>query len=207
MSDILSQNVVLQLNGNWMRIGFRSVQEAFTALMGGDLSSPPALALDIEYERDEDDFPCYDKLVSAVPVKWLDWMTLPIRAGDRCINTSKLKIRIPTIIIAPNFKAMPKKTPRPTRKAILDRDGWRCRYTGVPLTNKTASLDHYVPRVKGGRDSFENLYAAHKEVNGKKGCMTAKEAGLRELAPNPVPRSIPLCETIKDIKHPDQVFF
>ena len=207
MSNFLSQQNVLQLNGNWMRIGFRSVQDALIALCGGDSTHPPALALNIEYERDENGFPNYDKLVSATPVKWLDWLILPIRVGDRAIHTSKLKIRVPSIIISPNFKKMPRKTPRPTRNAILDRDGWTCRYTGVSLSNKTASLDHYLPKSRGEKDTFENLYAAHKDVNGRKGSMTAKEAGLKELAPNPTPHTIPLCEFVKDNKHPDHVFF
>ncbi|MFQ6617067.1 MAG: HNH endonuclease, partial [Fidelibacterota bacterium] len=64
-----------------------------------------------------------------------------------------------------------------SRKNILKRDRHRCQYCGngnVPLT-----VDHVIPKVKGGLESWDNLVCACIECNNRKGNRTPEEAGMK----------------------------
>ena len=54
---------------------------------------------------------------------------------------------------------------RKQRLRVLDRDGWVCVYCGAPAEH----ADHVIPKVRGGDDSLENLVAACKSCNLRKG--------------------------------------
>ncbi len=55
------------------------------------------------------------------------------------------------------------------RMNTLNRDGFKCRYCGVSVTNDTANMDHVVPWKKGGKTRSRNLVTACKPCNKKKG--------------------------------------
>ncbi len=63
-----------------------------------------------------------------------------------------------------------------TKRNILIRDGFRCAYCGQ--SRDRLSIDHVVPRSRGGRTTFENCVAACKACNLKKGGRTPSEAGM-----------------------------
>jgi len=62
-----------------------------------------------------------------------------------------------------------------SRKAILIRDNFKCQYCGCSLSNGTATLDHVLPRSRGGLHKFDNVVASCKSCNNLKDDMTAKE--------------------------------
>ena len=209
MSNILKIPSVLRLNACHMRLGWSTPQEAFCMLMGGKDGEPPALALDIHYKYDEFGVPILDKMESFDQLEWEYWMMLEPRRGDldSVIHTSKRIIRIPTVIVCTNFHTMPLKDQKPTKAGIRRRDGNKCLYTGVTLTNSTFSLDHIKARSRGGRDEWTNLASCHKDVNSKKGNKTNEEAGLRLLKKPLAPKPIPLCVLVSENKHPDHYHF
>lgn len=62
--------------------------------------------------------------------------------------------------------------PERIRHKVLDRDGYRCRYCGVEVTDKTANIDHVVPYHLGGVTTPENLVTACQDCNkAKRGSM------------------------------------
>lgn len=63
-----------------------------------------------------------------------------------------------------------------TKRNVLVRDGFRCAYCGSP--KERLSIDHILPRSRGGRTTFENCVAACKSCNLKKGGRTPSEAGM-----------------------------
>jgi 5-methylcytosine-specific restriction endonuclease McrA len=77
-------------------------------------------------------------------------------------------IRVPTVIVALNFAKVPRKRPKLSAKTIRERDGNRCQYTGVLLRPDQGSLDHVLPRSRGGKDTWENLVWSSKDVNARK---------------------------------------
>jgi len=60
-------------------------------------------------------------------------------------------IRVPTVIVAVNYAKVPKKRPKLCARAIRERDRNRCQYTGRVLRPDEGSLDHVVPRSRGGK--------------------------------------------------------
>ena len=93
---------------------------------------------------------------------------------------------VPTVIVAVNFAKVPKKRPKLCARGIRERDGNRCQYTGRLLHPDEGSLDHVLPRSRGGQDTWENLVWAAKEVNQRKADRLPHEAGLKLLT---VPRA------------------
>jgi len=72
------------------------------------------------------------------------------------------------------------KRPRPkvrlTRKEIFARDGWQCVYCGRATRDLT--LDHVVPRHRGGPHTWDNLVAACRSCNHRKAGRTPQEARM-----------------------------
>tara|TARA_Y100001970_G_C14058524_1_gene762891 strand:+ start:57 stop:572 length:516 start_codon:yes stop_codon:yes gene_type:complete len=65
------------------------------------------------------------------------------------------------------------------RRNILKRDDYRCQYCAKQVTPLT--LDHIVPRNKGGKDSWENLVAACSKCNTRKGDTLLKHMDMKLL--------------------------
>lgn len=210
MSLNVKNSVVLRLNANFMRLGWSTIEQAFCMMMGtAEDGAPPALALDVAYSYDEYGKPITDSYSYMNTVAWEDWLTLEPRRGDldSVIHTSKRIIRVPTVLVCSHYHQMPKKNLKPSPRAIKERDGNRCQYTGVQLTNQTFSLDHVIPRSKGGKDTWENLVAAHKEFNSKKGDKFNHEIGAKLLKQPRAPKEIPLSNLVKGNYHPDHNHF
>ena len=72
-----------------------------------------------------------------------------------------------------------------SRRAVFARDDYRCQYCG----DSADSIDHVVPRSRGGSDEWDNLAAACRACNSSKRNRTPAEAGMRLLRPCHAPRS------------------
>lgn len=186
MSDILNKNIVLVLNRNWQAINIRTPADAFC-----QMATNAATALDIELGDSGDAH-------ALRPVTWDEWITLPIREGDNAVHTARSLIRVPTVIVAVNFAKVPKKRPKLNARNIRERDGNRCQYTGRLLAPDEGSLDHVLPRSRGGKDEWENLVWSDKAVNARKANRLPHEAGLKLLNPPRAPRELPATALIRN---------
>jgi len=186
MSDILNKTIVLVLNRHWQAINIRTPQDAFCQMATG-----VATALDIELGDDA-------RAEALRPVTWDEWITLPVREGDHAVRTARGAIRVPTVIVAVNFAKVPKKRPKLSAKNIRERDGNRCQYTGKLLNPDEGSLDHVVPRSRGGADTWENLVWSAKDVNQRKADRLPHEAGLKLLSVPRAPKELPVTALIRN---------
>jgi 5-methylcytosine-specific restriction endonuclease McrA len=186
MTTRLTQATVLVLNRNWQAINVRTPQEAFCMM-----ATNVATALDIEIGED-------GGAQSLRPVTWEEWITLPLRPQDNAVQTVRGPIRVPTVIVAVNFAKVPRKRPKLGAKSVRERDGGRCQYTGKLLKPDEGSLDHVVPRSRGGKDAWENLVWSSKEVNSRKGNRLPHEAGLRLLSVPRAPKELPVTAFIRN---------
>ena len=135
------------------------------------------------------------------PVIWEEWITLPIRDQDEAVHTVRGRVRVPTVIVAVNYAKVPKKRPKLCARAIRERDpeSFRdCQYTRRVLRPEEGSLDHVVPRSRGGKDAWENLVWSAKEVNQRKADRLPHEAGLRLLSIPRAPRELPVSVLIRN---------
>lgn len=193
--------LVLKLNKFWQAVDQGIVGDALIDLAGGINS----FALDIEYGKKEDGTMDFSRAVNMRPVGWDEWITLPIRPWDFTITTPRLEIRVPTVLIARNYEGVPKvKFGRmPSGDQIRIRDGNVCQYTGRRLKKEEISIDHVVPKSRGGDNSWKNLVTTSKDINARKGNKLNHEIGLKLIRPPTIPEPIPRYKLIREAKHPD----
>jgi len=143
MGDILNKDIVLKLNKHWKVCGECTVADALTNLYCGVV-----LALDINYKLDVDGNVDRNTFESVIPVEWNDWIQLPIRSWDDTVNTAKMQLRVPTIVITKKYDEVPEKEFQgtPTKEALWFRDGGIDGYTGKMIYNiNEASVEHIIP--------------------------------------------------------------
>lgn len=95
---------------------------------------------------------------------------------QRYVRSTYTKYPWPSVIRLNRFVLVPYKKVVLTRKNILKRDLYKCVYCGrgdLPLT-----IDHIIPKARGGEDVWENLVAACVICNNRKGNKTPEEANL-----------------------------
>jgi 5-methylcytosine-specific restriction endonuclease McrA len=93
------------------------------------------------------------------------------------ISVSKI-IKIPKILILKYYVKLPYKKVPASRRNVFHRDQYVCQYCGLDLCDKTATIDHIVPRCKGGGSTWTNMITACKKCNLAKGNRTPKEAKM-----------------------------
>lgn len=96
--------------------------------------------------------------------------------GRGVIRTPSRAFPRPSVIRLNYMVHRPRPEPRLTRHEIFRRDNYTCQYCGKRTRNLT--IDHIVPRHRGGRRTWDNLVVACPRCNLRKGGQTAKEAGM-----------------------------
>jgi 5-methylcytosine-specific restriction endonuclease McrA len=96
----------------------------------------------------------------------------------------------PHVIRLVNYVRVPRAIQRKiSRKALFARDGWRCVYCGE--SSRELTLDHVVPRIRGGTQTWENLVTACRPCNHRKAGRTPEEARMSLACPPAEPRHSP----------------
>jgi 5-methylcytosine-specific restriction endonuclease McrA len=92
-----------------------------------------------------------------------------LERGDGVLRSETLRIDRPEVIRLISFVRVPRDIHRRriTRKAVLARDGWTCQYCGSSKPSLT--VDHVIPRSRGGESVWENIVASCAPCNRKKG--------------------------------------
>lgn len=91
------------------------------------------------------------------------------------MRTVSMSYPKPSVIKIKSYIQVPYKGVVLTRFNIFKRDGHKCQYCE---TTKDLTLDHLIPRSKGGKSTWKNLVSACKRCNSRKGDRTPIEAGL-----------------------------
>lgn len=82
---------------------------------------------------------------------------------------------MPSVIRLNRYVNIPYKGVNLNRQNIFKRDNFQCQYCG---TKKDLTLDHLIPRARGGTHAWENLVTACKKCNAKKGDFSPERAGM-----------------------------
>ena len=108
-----------------------------------------------------------------------------VHAGDETWSSERMDIPVPTVIRLRRYVRVPFRRRIPlNRKAVFARDRHRCQYCAASAEN----LDHVVPRSRGGDHTWENVVAACRRCNTRKGDRTPDEAGMPLLTAPTAPR-------------------
>ncbi len=98
----------------------------------------------------------------------------------RVLRSPRAEFSVPSVIRLRQYVNVRRRRQPPglRRLRILVRDGFRCQYCGRKMAAQELTLDHITPRSKQGRSTPENLVAACKRCNTRKGCRTPEEARM-----------------------------
>lgn len=104
-----------------------------------------------------------------------------LEQGDEPISGADAQTwTTPSVIRLAHFVRRPHPRPRLTRREVFARDGERCQYCGQRGGQLT--LDHVVPKHRGGEHAWENLVTACRACNHRKGGRTPQEARMDLLS-------------------------
>lgn len=111
---------------------------------------------------------------------------------DQFVRTPRFAILVPRVIRLFECAASPRYGVKFTKRNVLVRDGHRCQYCGKRAVASRLTVDHVVPKVRGGRSVWTNVVTACADCNVKKGNKLPWEAGMRLIAQPGVPRRNPV---------------
>jgi len=163
------ESSVLVLNRSYVAIHVVSVKRAFGLLC-------KSLAEVIHVGEDQS-YQAYDFWT------WKEFSELKAQIGEKedadWVRTVSFEIMAPRVVRLLVYDRLPKRVVRFNRRNIFARDGNRCQYCGRKLPSSELSIDHVVPRSRGGQTVWNNVVCACVECNKRKGGRTPKEAGMR----------------------------
>src|ERR1700728_3733540 len=111
-----------------------------------------------------------------------------LEQGAATLHSERSQFARPTVIRLTNYVRIPRDTHRRkiTRRAVFARDEWTCQYCG---SRSNLTVDHVVPRSKGGSSSWDNIVASCAPCNRRKGNTLLRQSGmqLRKLPSTPSP--------------------
>jgi len=110
---------------------------------------------------------------------------------DDYIRTIHFEIQVPRVIRLLTYDRLPRTKVKFNRRNIFARDGNRCQYCGKRFPTGELSLDHVMPRSRGGGTDWENIVCACVRCNVRKGGRTPAEAGMRLTKPPVKPKTSP----------------
>jgi 5-methylcytosine-specific restriction endonuclease McrA len=109
---------------------------------------------------------------------------------DRVISSASFSMRMPSIIRLLYYIRRPRQKVALTKKNILLRDDYTCQYCGRK-GERTMTVDHVIPRSKGGPSTWENLVCACIRCNNRKNDRTPEDANMHLIRKPRQPKYIP----------------
>ncbi len=114
-----------------------------------------------------------------------------VEAAKSKLRAERLAFDWPLVIRLVTYVPLPRRLPLPlSRRVILARDMFTCQYCGTQPPRADLTIDHVLPRSRGGATSWENVVAACSQCNRRKGNRTPEEAGMHLLSVPARPRFI-----------------
>ncbi len=138
--------------------------------------------------------------IAGQPVEWATWQeavclyardlvewtlgdsVLRLRGGHSRLDGSRTTLDIHSIVACAGRRTVRLGSPPLTNAALFGRDRNLCLYCGRVFSDAGLTRDHVVPRSRGGTDEWENVVAACKRCNHRKGSAMPHECGMALLA-------------------------
>ena len=160
----MPQHRVLVLNRNWQAVNIVGVKRAFSLLWQDH-------ARVINTRSGE-----------FAPLDAGEWIAysegLATESGMDFIHTVRLSILIPKVLLLRSYDRLPVSEIKFNRENVFIRDNYTCQYTGRRCKAADLTLDHVIPRERGGRTSWENIVTCRRDINSLKANRLPHEAGL-----------------------------
>jgi 5-methylcytosine-specific restriction endonuclease McrA len=173
---------VLVLNRLWQAVNIVGVKRAFSLLLSEHAQVVHAAGEALEVLRMED---------------WIAYAVANPPADDRaCIHTVRWKLHLPQVILLRHYDRVPAKEVKFNRQNLFERDGYCCQYCAKEFSARDLNLDHVIPRMHGGRTSWENVVTSCVRCNARKANRLPHQAGMHLLRKPAKPKWRPFAYSV-----------
>ena len=111
---------------------------------------------------------------------------------EQVIYTTRLPIERPEIIILSEYGGIPFKQVNFTRRNLYKRDNYTCQYCVEGFTPRDLTIDHVIPRSRGGVNNWNNCVTSCESCNSKKANRTPQESGMTLVKQPKTPKWTPI---------------
>jgi 5-methylcytosine-specific restriction endonuclease McrA len=172
-------SAVLVLNKHYMALRVVTARRAFVLLVKND-----AEAVDTEGEL----FVTFDFRA------WIERSRARLESAldEIFVSTPRMRLMVPRVIRLLEYDRVPRREVKFNRRNIIARDEYRCMYCGKRFGASHLSIDHVVPKSRGGKSTWLNVVAACNPCNTRKGGRLPWEASMHLLKQPHVPRRNPM---------------
>jgi 5-methylcytosine-specific restriction endonuclease McrA len=124
---------------------------------------------------------------------WIDFSQGPQHPADNrlFVRTPRYTVLVPRVIRLMTYDKPPKHNIKFNRKNILARDNNTCQYCGKRYPSSFLSIDHVVPKSRGGVSAWNNVVTACHICNTRKGGKLLSEVKMRLIRTPTAPRYNP----------------
>lgn len=184
---MLSHKRVLVLNRSWQPVGVLRLEKALAKLLSEHKDGEPKATI-------------VDCANDFRTMTWKDWSLLKPSEGEESMRSVNATFRIPSVIKLTRYDKIPNHRVHYCRKTIYKRDNFTCQYCGEKPGSSELSIDHVIPRSRGGLTTWDNCVLACVSCNTRKADRTPAQAGMKLLRQPRKPRSAPIrCDyAVKD---------
>jgi len=163
--SILQQRKVLVLNRGWNPVAVVTVERAICLICSTYANKEPKARI-------------MDPTTDFKSYTWEEWGKLIPAHGEGAIHSAKQAFRIPEIVLLSRYNKLPQQRVNFSRRTIYKRDRNQCQYCGGSPGTESLSIDHVLPRSRGGKTTWTNCVLACTTCNRKKADRTPKECGM-----------------------------
>ena len=203
------QNRVLVLNKAYTAVGIATVQRAFGLLMSTyNDNTPKARIVDTDYQvytwsdwaemrpmryifvlKDGRELYCNYHLQNGIYTLSTRTENIIIPESDvkehhtNIIYSANSEFQLPNVILLSRYEKLPQQRVHFSRRTIYRRDNFTCSYCGCKPGTEELSLDHIVPKSKGGLTSWTNVTLCCRKCNSRKADKLPEEVGFKRPHP------------------------
>jgi 5-methylcytosine-specific restriction endonuclease McrA len=178
-SDALASSVLV-LNRSYLAVHVIGVRRAFSLLcreLAEIIHQEDGRFANYDFEAWREN--CDDRVDIKKPHE--DWI--------RAVN---FEIQVPRVVRLLRYDKLPSRALRLNRHTVFARDEHRCQYCGHRFSSSELSLDHVIPRSRGGNTTWENVVCCCVGCNIRKGGRTPAEAHMKLVVKPIRPKRSPL---------------
>lgn len=148
----------LVLNRSWVAIDTATVRKALCWVFQG-----------LAKAVDTGSFELFD---------FASWATVGRHPRGLAVRTPSLEVPVPEVILLTLYGEVPKREVVFTRRNLYRRDRFTCQYCGSQPGQESLTIDHVVPRSKGGKSTWENCVLACVACNKRKADRPPERVGM-----------------------------
>ena len=174
MTPAVLARQTLVLNRSWLAIATTPVRDALSLLYTG-----AARAIEPGTYQTHD---------------FESWTRLAVAEDEPYVSTVSMIFKAPEVVVLRDFSGVPRQILPFTRRNLMRRDEQRCQYCGRRPAAAELSIDHVLPRSRGGENSWENCVLACVQCNRRKGSKLMQDCGMRLLREPRAPQWSPIFE-------------